>query len=153
MATCASMTISLSIESLVSIHVDLLAVGVSGKNWLKDPTLLKLDRACDGALLTSIKQEEWKAKAGDTFRLNGRGRLKAKRLLLVGLGDDELTLNAQRLMAVKAVRELIAKGSSLALPFIGNSDSSTHISDYGNSIAIPGPGIDTPAPAWAYSAR
>ena len=46
-----------------------------------------------------------------------------------------------------------SKGSSLALPFIGNSDSSTHISDYGNSIAIPGPGIDTPAPAWAYSAR
>jgi hypothetical protein len=46
-----------------------------------------------------------------------------------------------------------SKGSSLALPFIGNSDSSMHISDYGNSIAIPGPGIDTPAPAWAYSAR
>lgn len=109
------MTISLSIEPFVSVHVDLLAVGVSGKNWLKDPTLLKLDHACGGELLKSIKQEEWKAKAGDTFRFNGHGRLKAKRLLLVGLGEGELTLNAQRLMAVKAVRALIAKGSSLGL--------------------------------------
>ncbi len=40
------------------------------------------------------------------------------------------------------------KGSSLALPMIGQSDSG-HVSDYGNSILIPGPGID--APAWTYS--
>jgi hypothetical protein len=39
------------------------------------------------------------------------------------------------------------KGSSLALPYIGNSDSG-FISDYGNSIPIPGPGIDRAAPAW-----
>ena len=43
-----------------------------------------------------------------------------------------------------------SKGSSLALPYIGKDDSSTFISDYGNMIAIPGPGIDRPAPAWAY---
>jgi hypothetical protein len=40
------------------------------------------------------------------------------------------------------------KGSSLALPFIGKSDSE-FISSYGNSIPIPGPGVDKPAPAWA----
>jgi hypothetical protein len=44
------------------------------------------------------------------------------------------------------------QGSSLALPYIGKSDSG-FISDYGNSIPIPGPGIDRPAPAWAYSPR
>jgi hypothetical protein len=39
---------------------------------------------------------------------------------------------------------------SLAMPLTGESDSSdTHISDYGNSISIPGPGID--APGWSYS--
>jgi hypothetical protein len=43
-----------------------------------------------------------------------------------------------------------SKGSSLALPYIGKSDSSTFISDYGNMIVIPGPGVDRPAPAWAY---
>jgi hypothetical protein len=43
-----------------------------------------------------------------------------------------------------------AKGSSLALPYISKSDSSSFISDYGNMIAIPGPGVDQPRPAWAY---
>jgi len=42
------------------------------------------------------------------------------------------------------------KGSSLALPYIGQSDSD-YSSDYGNAIPIPGPGIDRPTPAWAYS--
>lgn len=43
-------------------------------------------------------------------------------------------------------------GSSLALPYVGKSDSG-NISEYGNSIPIPGPGIDRAAPAWAYSPR
>ena len=40
------------------------------------------------------------------------------------------------------------QGSSLATPFIGKTDSGL-VSDYGNGISIPGPGIDKPAPAWA----
>jgi hypothetical protein len=43
-----------------------------------------------------------------------------------------------------------SKGSSLALPYIGKNDSSTSISNYGNMITIPGPGVDKPAPIWAY---
>ena len=43
-------------------------------------------------------------------------------------------------------------GRTLALPYLGKEDSG-YVSDYGNMIAIPGPGIDRPAPAWAYSAR
>ncbi len=46
----------------------------------------------------------------------------------------------------------MSKGSSLALPYIGKDDGD-FISDYGNAIAIPGPGIDRGAPAWAYSPR
>ena len=43
-----------------------------------------------------------------------------------------------------------ARGSSLALPYIGKTDSSAFFSDYGNGIAIPAPGVDQPTPAWAY---
>jgi hypothetical protein len=46
----------------------------------------------------------------------------------------------------------ISKPSSLALPYIGKADSD-YIADYGNAIPIPGPGIDRPSPAWAYSPR
>jgi hypothetical protein len=43
------------------------------------------------------------------------------------------------------------KGSSLALPYLSNEDSSSSlVPSYGNMIVIPGPGIDKPAPAWAY---
>ncbi len=42
----------------------------------------------------------------------------------------------------------LSEGKSLALPFIGKNDSE-FLSDYGNAIAIPAPGIDKPAPAWA----
>lgn len=43
------------------------------------------------------------------------------------------------------------KGHSLALPLSSKSDndSAPFVSSYGNSIPIPGPGIDQPAPAWA----
>jgi len=42
---------------------------------------------------------------------------------------------------------------SLAMPLSGKSESDEFISDYGNSIPIPGPGVDLPAPAWAYSPK
>ncbi len=40
---------------------------------------------------------------------------------------------------------------SLAMPLTGESDSSAHISDYGNAISIPGPGVE--APGWSYSSN
>jgi hypothetical protein len=42
----------------------------------------------------------------------------------------------------------LSRGSSLALPYIGKADSE-FITDYGNAISIPAPGVDKPAPAWA----
>ena len=42
----------------------------------------------------------------------------------------------------------LSKGSSLALPYIGTTDSE-FLTDYGNAISIPAPGVDKPAPAWA----
>ena len=44
-----------------------------------------------------------------------------------------------------------SKGYSLAMPLSGNGDDGATISSYGNAIPIPGPGVDLPAPAWAYS--
>jgi hypothetical protein len=41
------------------------------------------------------------------------------------------------------------QGNSLSLPLIGKGDSSAAIPQYGNSIPIPGPGVD--APFWTYS--
>ena len=41
------------------------------------------------------------------------------------------------------------EGSSLAMPYSSSDSLDGYISNYGNAIPIPGPGIDQPAPAWA----
>jgi len=41
------------------------------------------------------------------------------------------------------------EGSSLAMPYSSSGSGSGHVSDYGNSIPIPAPGISQPTPAWA----
>ena len=40
-------------------------------------------------------------------------------------------------------------GYSLAMPYNSSSEEGGYVSDYGNAISIPGPGIDRPVPAWA----
>ena len=41
------------------------------------------------------------------------------------------------------------KGYSLAMPYSSKDSDGAHISNYGNDIPIPGPGISLPTPAWA----
>jgi hypothetical protein len=44
------------------------------------------------------------------------------------------------------------EGSSLAMPYSGSDTGfSGHVSDYGNSISIPAPGMSQPTPAYATS--
>ncbi|ODS00141.1 hypothetical protein AUC68_03250 [Methyloceanibacter methanicus] len=40
------------------------------------------------------------------------------------------------------------EGSSLAMPYTSGGDGTGFVSDYGNGIAIPAPGISQPTPAW-----
>ena len=41
------------------------------------------------------------------------------------------------------------EGSSLAMPYSSSDSLEGHITNYGNSIPIPAPGVDQPSPAWA----
>jgi len=43
------------------------------------------------------------------------------------------------------------EGSSLAMPYNSTSNDMGFVSDYGNSIAIPVPGLSQPTPAWRSS--
>jgi leucyl aminopeptidase len=108
------MNITLSTDSPLAAAADLLAVAVSGKRPLQDELVLRIDRAMGGVLLQYMKEEEFKAKEGQSLRLIGRGKLKAKRVLVVGLGDEEpATPRALRRFAIEAARA--TKGATLAL--------------------------------------
>jgi leucyl aminopeptidase len=108
------MNITLSHQAPASLAVDLLAIGVSSKRPAQEPIIKTIDRAIGGALLEAIKLEDFKGKSGQTLRVLGRGRLRAKRVLLVGLGDRAGEAR-ERLLGVKAGRALGDKGSSIAV--------------------------------------
>jgi hypothetical protein len=66
-----------------------------------------------------------------------------------GTGDP---IDGQSLLAQPQGFAQDLKAHSLAMPLSGKSDGGgSFVSSYGNSIPIPGPGIDQPAPAWAFS--
>jgi leucyl aminopeptidase len=108
------MNITLSSEAPAGAAVDLLAVGVDSKRPTHDPLIQKLDRAAGGTLLEAIKLEDFKGKSGQTLRVLGRGKLQAKRVLLVGLGD-RTGAPRERLLGVKAARALGDRGNSIAV--------------------------------------
>src|SRR5215510_2496881 len=98
------MKISLSNDAPQSVAVDWLVVPASGKKPLQDATLQKLDRALGGVLAQQFKEESFEAKRGKTLSVAGRGRLKAKHVLIVGLGDGAPSEAVVRLFGVKAGR-------------------------------------------------
>ncbi len=63
--------------------------------------------------------------------------------------DAELSKSAAQYHGLNRIYSLPQfEGSSLAMPYNSTSDSSGFVSDYGNSIAIPVPGLSQPTPAY-----
>jgi leucyl aminopeptidase len=120
------MNIALSTEALNAAAVDVLAVGVGATHPTRDPVVQRLDRAMGGGLVAYMKDEDFKAKLGQTLRMLGRGRIKAKRVVLIGLGEREPAPRVLRLMAVEAARAAAGKGSTLALVAPSTNEGSLH---------------------------
>ena len=79
----------------------------------KTPLSSKLDRAMGGALLAGDQDSTTsRARPGRPCACSAAGELKAKRVLLVGLGEREGAAR-ERLLGVKAARALGDKGSTL----------------------------------------
>lgn len=108
------MKIAISTHTPASVAVDVLVVAVPGPAPAEDPVARTLDRALGGALVRAVRDEEFKAKKGATFEIGGQGRVKAARVVLVGLGEEKPGAAAWRLVGVKAGR--VASGrKSLAV--------------------------------------
>ena len=111
MAALKVMKVSLSNDAPQSVASDWLAVPASGKKPLQDPVLQKIDRALGGALAAQFKEESFEAKRGKTLSMAARGRLRAKHLLVVGLGDGVPSEATVRLLGVKAGRAAMSQNS------------------------------------------
>jgi leucyl aminopeptidase len=105
------MKITLAREAPASVAADWLVVGVWGKKPQTDPVIVKIDKALQGALSAAIKEESFDSKVGKTLSLDGRGRFKAKQLLVIGLGESQPSSATLRLFGVKAGRAAAARNS------------------------------------------
>jgi len=107
------MKIVLSNEGLASVAADWLVIPVSGSKPLNDPLLQKFDRTLGGVLAAHIKDESFEGKRGSSLHISMSGRsgaVRAKQVLLVGLGDN-VSEAAVRVLGVKAGRTAATQNS------------------------------------------
>ena len=107
------MDIQVSTGRVGDVDVQALAVAVFKDEQAHEGFLQELDAATGGLIKSVIEAEELKGKEGETVYVHlgdGRGELKAKRLLLVGVGERESYSTAQvSQMAGTAARALRAR--------------------------------------------
>lgn len=103
----------------VAAQVDLLAVVVTEGALDKQKLVAELDRALGGALLEHAKLTDFAGKSEQCLELLTLGKLKARRILLLGVGAKR-GVESARLRAAVATAARIAnstKSKSMALAF------------------------------------
>jgi leucyl aminopeptidase len=111
------MKIALSFPKLAEIETDLLTVLAADTQTSKEPdakpepVLLTADKAVIAAAAAVLTSGEYKAGANETLLLHAPAGLKAKRLLIVGLGKQaKVTVHGVRNAAGTAVRSAKPRG-------------------------------------------
>ena len=151
------MKTALTFAQLAGIETELLAVlavdtqTAKGQDVKPTPVLLTSDKAVKAAAALVLASGEFKAGANETLLLHAPAGIKAKRLLIVGLGKQaKVTVHSVRAAAGTAVRFTKPRGIRelvLALPeldslaagasaraaaegaFLGDFDADTYRSD------------------------
>lgn len=112
-------------EALADLTTDVLIVPVfeSGKAFTLSAELKALDKALQGLVTEVVKDEEFSAKKGSvlTFRKTAADKVKARRVVLLGLGKaDKLTVEGLDAAFAKAFTAIISLGKlgtvSVVLP-------------------------------------
>ena len=98
--------------------VDVIAVFIGERTPAKNPWLLAVDRALGGGLVAHAKQSDFTGKPEQTLEVPTFGRLKARRILLVGAGKRIDSPRVRNMVAatVRAASSLGARSLALALP-------------------------------------
>ncbi len=108
----------MKIQFADAASADVVAVQVfENKDLSKDPHLAVYDRALGGELAAICAAEHFTGKADQALLVHTLGKLPARRLLLIGVGDKaKASLAGDRAFASTAVRRAISvRAKSLAL--------------------------------------
>ena len=116
---------------------ELLCVGQFAEAKTLDKTLKQLDAKLDGALEQVIKLGDFKGEAGTSALVYTGGKIGAKRVLLVGLGDKKkATPDALRKAAAAAAKKAVAiKAKEIAVGLHPAFGGRLDLTRYGQVIA------------------
>jgi leucyl aminopeptidase len=107
------MKLALYTDDLRDAPVDLLALGVFSDEPDRGLAFAHLNRGVDGALEQACRDEDFRGRPGQSLVFNVATGIKARRVLVVGLGDrDRYDADMARRMAGVAAR--LAKNVSAA---------------------------------------
>jgi leucyl aminopeptidase len=107
-----ALQIQLAATDALSAVCDALIVSVCQGAVASHPAVVALDKALGGSLLEHVKAVEFEAKLDQVLDLPTLGRIKAKKLVLLGLGKPA-ELDAARLRASLAASVRANSGSSI----------------------------------------
>jgi leucyl aminopeptidase len=115
-----ALQIQLASTDAIGAVCDALIVGVCQGTVASHPTVVALDKALGGSLLEHAKVVEFEAKLDQVLELPALGRLKAKKLVLLGLGKpaelDAARLRASLAACVRANSGASTRSLHLVLP-------------------------------------
>ncbi len=106
--------------------VDALAVTVFKNEKASSGVLKDLDKLTGGHISAVIKSEEFKGEVGETalLRLTPKGKVKASRLLLVGVGDKKEFRPCDIAIAAGSATRALRKSNAKSVAFSSRSDAS-----------------------------
>lgn len=114
-------------------RVDVLVVPVSTSKLSDDPNIEKLDQLLDGQLKTLCARADFVGRADQMFEMPTLGYLEASRLILIGVGDDQVPTEARlRHLVAGAIRNCNSLGASqvaLLLPWKCEADRLRTVSE------------------------
>src|SRR3990172_2728760 len=103
------MKIVVKTERIEDIKTDAIAIGLFEKQGIE--RYKGLDKAADGLISNLIKRNEFTGKADELLFLVAPAGLKAKRMLLLGLGvKEKFTIDKLRQTSAKAGQEMRNRG-------------------------------------------
>src|SRR6266545_4452799 len=107
------LNIELTTGKISEARVDVIAAYATQGQLDKQPQLVALDAALEGALLEHAKHADFQGKNEQMLELATLGNLPARRLLLVGIGQKrELTQARVRNYAASAARAASSSNSA-----------------------------------------
>ncbi|MGH0029719.1 MAG: leucyl aminopeptidase [Myxococcota bacterium] len=142
------MKITVDSRAPVDVAADLLCVPLPThrKGKRLPPRIAAVDRAGRGAIAAVLASGDFAGKVGQTTLLYGSGRLKAKRLQLVGLGDaGKLSADDFRKLGGRAVREAVARKAgrvAIAVPPLADDVLASRVQALAEGCVLAGYRLD-----------